>query len=160
MAMGLYDHKNAYLKDGWNVMDFIVVVMSWVDLVATAYSDANLAAFKVFRAMRVIRPLRSVKRNKSLRQLLAIILRSLPELANTQAFMVFFFFVFGIVGIQNFHGGIYNRCRLTEIPINGTWDIDPDQSKFICNPQLEKYGKGYCSFDTFCGSPLNNTLSK
>lgn len=99
IAMGLYDHKNAYLKDGWNVMDFVVVVMSWIDMIATAFSDSNLAAFKVFRAMRVIRPLRSVKRLAQLRRLVAIILRSLPELANTQAFMLFFFLVFGIIGI-------------------------------------------------------------
>ena len=58
-------------------------------------------------------------------------LRSLPELGNTLVFMLFFFIVFGIIGIQTFHGAIYQRCRLSENPVDGTWPIDKDQN-FIC----------------------------
>lgn len=124
ISMGLYKHRNAYLSDGWNTMDLFVVVMAWVDMLVTQFTDANLAAFKVIRALRVIRPLRSVKRIPSMRRLVAIILRSFPELGNTLAFMLFFFVVFGIIGIQNFHGAIYNRCRLTEKPVDGKWALD------------------------------------
>ena len=158
IAMGVWEHKNAYLKDSWNVMDFIVVLMSWVDMLATTFSDgSNLAAFKVFRAMRVIRPLRSVKRVPSMRRLVAIILRSVPDLANTQFFMLFFFLVFGIIGIQNFHGAIYYRCRLTEYPIDGVWEVDRRQANKICAPLItDQSDFRACHAGTFCGSPMLN----
>lgn len=125
ITMGFYKHKNAYLRDGWNILDFLVVIASWVDIVAAAAGSESVAQVKVFRVIRVIRPLRTVKRVPTMRRLVAIMLRSLPELANTLAFMFFFFIVFAIIGIQNFHGDIYNRCRLTPAPVNGQWQLDP-----------------------------------
>ena len=89
-------------------------------------SGENAYSFKFLRALRVIRPLRSVKRVPSMRRLVTIMLRSLPELGNTLVFMLFFFIVFGIIGIQTFHGAIYQRCRLSENPVDGKWPIDKE----------------------------------
>ena len=68
-----------------------------------------------------------------MRRLVSIMLRSLPELGNTLVFMMFFFMVFGIIGIQTFHGKIYQRCRLTEKPVDGKWEIDVIQANIICS---------------------------
>lgn len=105
ISQGLYKHKKAYLKDGWNIVDFVVVLTSVLELfmqvlnsAAEADGDSGMS-FKFLRALRVLRPLRSVKRVPSMRRLVTIMLRSLPELGNTLVFMLFFFTVFGIVGI-------------------------------------------------------------
>lgn len=31
IAYGLLFHPNAYLRNGWNLLDFIIVVVGWVD---------------------------------------------------------------------------------------------------------------------------------
>ena len=100
VAQGLYRHKNAYLKDGWNIVDFIVVLTSLLELITEVFAqDSQVYSFKFLRSLRVLRPLRSVKRVPSMRRLVSIMLRSLPELGNTLVFMLFFFIVFGIIGI-------------------------------------------------------------
>ena len=107
LTQGLISHKNAYLRDGWNIVDFIIVLSSIFEIVISLLENDNIPEFNYLRTFRVIRPLRSVKRLPSMRRLVTIMLRSLPELANTLVFMLFFFIVFGIVGIQTFHGYIY-----------------------------------------------------
>lgn len=117
----------------------MVVLSSLIEMILTAIYSDTLPSLKMLRALRVIRPLRSVKRVPSMRRLVSIMLRSLPELANTLIFMLFFFTVFGIIGIQTFHGKIYQRCRLTEKPVNGTWEIDASQNDFICSKRGRKH---------------------
>ena len=63
IAHGLILGSGTYLKDGWNVLDGILVLFSWIDVIIT-YSSATapevLGALKVFRALRTLRPLRFV----------------------------------------------------------------------------------------------------
>ena len=107
IAQGLFRHKNSYLRNGWNVVDCIVVVTSIVEMILWTLARDLIPSIKALRALRVLRPLRSVKRVPRLRRLVSIMLRSLPELGNTLVFMLFFFLVFGIIGIQTFHGVLY-----------------------------------------------------
>lgn len=63
IAHGLVLGPDTYLKDGWNVLDGILVLFSWIDVIII-YSSATapevLGALKVFRALRTLRPLRLV----------------------------------------------------------------------------------------------------
>ena len=56
LAQGFIIHYNAYLRDAWNWLDFIVVVTGIMELM-------QLSWFKVraLRTLRVLRPLRSIK---------------------------------------------------------------------------------------------------
>ena len=56
--------KDAYMKNGWNIMDFIIVTFS---LISIAFSDIDLEVFKALRIMRVLRPLRMISRNPGLK---------------------------------------------------------------------------------------------
>ena len=149
-------HKNAYLRDEWNIVDFIVVLSSIFEFLIVFLNTDNSVKFNMLRVLRVLRPLRSVKRVPSMRRLVTIMLRSLPELGNTLIFMMFFFIVFGIIGIQTFHGIIYQKCRLTEEPVDGVWQLDLDQAHFICNNVEES--DNYCKEGTYCGSPILYSL--
>ena len=155
IAQGLIYHKNAYLRNNWNLVDFIVELSSIVEIIVALLFGNNVPSFKMLRALRVFRPLRTFKRVPSMRRLVSIMLRSIPDLGNTIAFMVFFFVVFGIIGIQTFNGRIYQRCRTTKEPVNGTWTIDPDQKDQICS---DSYEPTMCKEGTFCGSPLTEPL--
>lgn len=151
IAQGLIKHKNSYLRNGWNIVDFIVVITSIIEIILTTYARGIIPSIKPLRALRVLRPLRSVKRVPRLRRLVSIMLRSLPELGNTLIFMMFFLLVFGIIGIQTFHGALYQRCRLTEAPVDGKWSIDQSQD-FICTKTPEQVTS--CRDGTFCGQPI------
>lgn len=60
----LMNGPSSYLKDSWNVLDFIIVVFSLVSIVSTSF---NFDILKIFRMMRVLRPLRMLKRNFGLK---------------------------------------------------------------------------------------------
>ena len=107
ISQGMIRHKNAYLRDEWNIVDFIVVLSSIFEFAIVYANNDSSVKINMLRGLRVLRPLRSVKRVPSMRRLVTIMLRSLPELGNTLVFMTFFFIVFGIIGIQTFHGSIY-----------------------------------------------------
>lgn len=51
----LFNGKNSYLRDGWNIIDFIIAVTS----LAAAF-------LKVIRLIKVLRPLRMVSRYRGL----------------------------------------------------------------------------------------------
>ena len=99
ISQGLFNHKNAYLRNNWNLVDFMVVISSIIEIVVTLVYGNDVPSFKMLRALRVFRPLRTFKRVPSMRRLVSIMLRSIPDLGNTIAFMIFFFIVFGIIGI-------------------------------------------------------------
>ena len=51
VAMGLYG-KDAYLSDGWNRLDFVVVTLGWITLTEITKAEGAQG----LRAIRVLRP--------------------------------------------------------------------------------------------------------
>ena len=47
--------KNSYLRDGWSILDFLIIIISLIDVI---FIDEDLQSFKVIRLFRVLRPLR------------------------------------------------------------------------------------------------------
>lgn len=54
VSYGFIYHKNSYLRDGWNWLDFIVVIIGWIELLP------NIPNLRGLRTLRVLRPLRSI----------------------------------------------------------------------------------------------------
>lgn len=102
IAMGFIVHKNSYLRDAWNVLDFIVAIIGIVDLVP---SVPNLRAL---RTLRVFRPLKSINAIPSMKRLVSTLIISLPDLGSVVVFLFFIFLLFGILGIYQFNGEIYS----------------------------------------------------
>ena len=109
VAMGFLVNKGSYLRDGWNVMDFIVVVISLVSLLPGTGSNAS-----ALRVIRVLRPLRTLSVLPGMRTLIGTIIRSVPMIGNVVLFCIFFFTIFGIFGLNIFMGILRNRC-FTEV---------------------------------------------
>jgi hypothetical protein len=110
MAMGFVVHKNSYLRDSWNVLDFIVAIIGIGDLLP------NMPNLKALRTLRVFRPLKSINAVPSMRRLVSTLIISLPELGSVVVFLFFIFLLFGILGLYQFEGEIYVQCRLTKKP--------------------------------------------
>ena len=59
IAQGLFQHQNAYLRNGWNILDFIIVIIGVVSTIMSTLEIEQLDV-KALRAFRVLRPLRLV----------------------------------------------------------------------------------------------------
>ena len=73
MAMGFCMHKNSYLRDPWNWLDFLVVLTAVVE--DLKFSFVNVNSLKI---LRVLRPLRSINAFPSMKRLISSLLASLP----------------------------------------------------------------------------------
>ena len=54
--------RRCYMKDGWNILDFFIVLVSLVSL-GLGDSAESLRNVKALRTLRVLRPLRLISRN-------------------------------------------------------------------------------------------------
>jgi hypothetical protein len=60
----LFNGKSSYLRNGWNIIDFIVVIFA---ILSMSVTTINLKFIKILRLLRVLRPLRVISRNKGLK---------------------------------------------------------------------------------------------
>jgi len=97
ISMGFIVHKNAYLKDGWNWLDFFVVAISIPDLLPGIEANSSLKALRTFR---ILRPLRSINSMPRMKELISALFASLPGLASVTMFLMFAFSIFGIFGVH------------------------------------------------------------
>ena len=101
-----------YLKNGWCLLDFLIVVTSWAALAIlwSATEDvAVLGALKALRALRAFRPLRTVGRLGGMKVVMDSLIESIPSIANVFLVFCFFWIVFAIVGV-NLFGGKFGYC--------------------------------------------------
>ncbi|KAE9315095.1 hypothetical protein PR003_g19081 [Phytophthora rubi] len=150
LAMGFIRNEGAYLRDSWNVLDFVVVISTLVAILPTV---PNVSAI---RTIRVLRPLRSLSMIPGMRVLISALLKALPALGNVLVLQVFLFFMFTILGNQLFGGNMTRRCRLTDFPVllpvndlnpHGVWPVtdeyltavlaSPEKYRCIDGPVLE-----------------------
>ena len=119
VAFGVTGHPSAYLRNGWNWLDLIVIIVGWLEIVP------NLPNLKALRTLRVLRPLRSINSVPGLKKQVVSLIKSFGQLANVVLFFVFFFVLFGILGMELFKGQFYQRCRFSPTPDEyGFWPVD------------------------------------
>ena len=66
IVMGFVFGKKAYLKDAWNILDFIIVsftIINWI-LESVLSGKSQVSFLRGFRALRALRPLRVVSKNE------------------------------------------------------------------------------------------------
>lgn len=143
VAMGFVMGRNTYLRDGWNFIDFVVVVTGFISF----FIPARISAIRVIR---IIRPLRSINSLKQMRVLVTTLIDSLPALGNVVIFLLFVIILFGILGLQIFMSILENRCRLTPVPVDGEWKASSYAK--LCSDTSS------CPEGTYCGNPANYNL--
>lgn len=95
--------KKAYLKDGWNIIDFFLVLASLADLIISVLAKNNmrvLSLLKILRIMRTLRPLRAINNAPGLKLVVTSLLSSLKPIGNTVLITCSFFIIFAILGVQ------------------------------------------------------------
>ena len=137
ISMGFILEKGCYLRDPWNWLDFIVVTTALLTILPWMQNISGLRTFRLFR------PLRSLSALPSMKILVGTLLNSIIQLGNIMALAMFFFGIFAILGISLWSGVFYQRCRLTETPVNGDWPVVPDDEQ-LCG--------GFRECEYACGS--------
>lgn len=69
---------HAYLKQGWNCLDFVIVLSALIGLNPNATS--SLKSLKTLRILRVLRPLKLASKNKDLKVAITALFKSLPPI--------------------------------------------------------------------------------
>lgn len=65
IVQGFYFGQKTYLKDPWNILDFIIVIFTFLTWILESMSSDNDIKFvRGFRALRALRPLRVVSKNE------------------------------------------------------------------------------------------------
>ena len=107
IAQGLFFAPNAYLKDGWNIMDGTIV---WVSFVCLDFVSGGIKGLGGIRAMRGLRPLRTLSRFKSGALFVNTLFRSRVYIWNVFVFLVWFVVLAACSGTVLFKGGLRSRC--------------------------------------------------
>ncbi|XP_076351266.1 muscle calcium channel subunit alpha-1-like isoform X2 [Tachypleus tridentatus] len=160
IAYGFLFHPGAYLRNAWNILDFIIVV---IGVISTALSTLMKEGFdvKALRAFRVLRPLRLVSGVPSLQVVLNSILRAMVPLLHIALLVIFVIIIYAIIGLELFSGKMHKTCfnNITnEIALDDPHPCSDGSSGFHCSEYQENFvcgeywdgpNDGITNFDNF-----------
>ncbi|CAI9738066.1 voltage-dependent calcium channel type A subunit alpha-1-like isoform X9 [Octopus vulgaris] len=106
VALGFVLHKGSYLRNVWNIMDFVVVVTGFISIFPTS----NSFDLRTLRAVRVLRPLKLVSGIPSLQVVLKSIIRAMAPLLQVCLLVLFAIIIFAIIGLEFYTGAFHKAC--------------------------------------------------
>ncbi|XP_076760429.1 ca[2+]-channel protein alpha[[1]] subunit D isoform X2 [Xylocopa sonorina] len=158
IAYGFVAHPGAYLRNGWNILDFSIVVIGMVSIVLTTLMKEGFDV-KALRAFRVLRPLRLVSGVPSLQVVLNSILRAMIPLLHIALLVLFVIIIYAIIGLELFSGKMHKTCRhnvtgaIMDEPVPcgpGGFQCENVGAEYHCSKQYwEGPNWGITNFDNF-----------
>ncbi|XP_056897794.1 voltage-dependent L-type calcium channel subunit alpha-1D isoform X7 [Takifugu flavidus] len=121
IAYGLVMHQNSYVRNGWNLLDFVIVIvglfsvaleMITKDADSSGQSGGKPGGFdvKALRAFRVLRPLRLVSGVPSLQVVLNSIIKAMVPLLHIALLVLFVIIIYAVIGLELFIGKMHATC--------------------------------------------------
>jgi len=141
LAFGFAGAPGSYLSETWNIIDFVVVISSVLNLSlsAAAGDSLNLGFLRTLRLLRCLRPLRVISRNQGMRVVVTALLRSVTDIGNVMVVLLLVWLMFAILGVQLFAGKLHT-CSDPAFPpatsrfgvrnSTGGWAVEP------CSPEF------------------------
>ncbi|XP_036830249.1 sodium channel protein type 2 subunit alpha isoform X5 [Oncorhynchus mykiss] len=102
-----------YFTNAWCWLDFLIVDVSLVSLVANALGYSELSAIKSLRTLRALRPLRALSRFEGMRVVINALLGAIPSIFNVLLVCLIFWLIFSIMGVNLFAGKYYHCINMT-----------------------------------------------
>lgn len=129
-AFGInYKDPNSYFRDSWNIVDFVIVVLSIISFFPQIPNST------IVRTVRCFRPLKALTALPVLQDVIEGIIQSFSKLTDVFLILIFCFIFFSIAGVQLFSGPyLHTRCRLTPYPVTYDWQYGLDYSLYKCLP--------------------------
>uniref|UniRef100_A0A3B3RNA3 Voltage-dependent L-type calcium channel subunit alpha n=1 Tax=Paramormyrops kingsleyae TaxID=1676925 RepID=A0A3B3RNA3_9TELE len=131
VAYGLLFHADAYLRNCWNILDFVIVFMGLFTIILDTINHISGVEapvgekgggfdMKALRAFRVLRPLRLVSGVPSLQVVMNSILKSMLPLMHIALLVFFMVTIYAIVGLELFKCKMHKTCYYTGTDIIAT----------------------------------------
>ncbi|XP_056281691.1 sodium channel, voltage-gated, type I-like, alpha isoform X1 [Pseudoliparis swirei] len=98
-----------YFTNAWCWLDFLIVDVSLVSMVANAMGYSELGPIKSLRTLRALRPLRALSRFEGMRVVVNALLGAIPSIFNVLLVCLIFWLIFSIMGV-NLFAGRYGHC--------------------------------------------------
>ncbi|XP_056352175.1 sodium channel protein type 2 subunit alpha-like isoform X12 [Oenanthe melanoleuca] len=102
-----------YFTNAWCWLDFLIVDVSLVSLVATALGFSEFGAIKSLRTLRALRPLRALSRFEGMRVVVNALTGAIPSIMNVLLVCLTFWLIFSIMGVNLFAGKFYHCVNTT-----------------------------------------------
>uniref|UniRef100_A0A8C5LLB6 Sodium channel protein n=1 Tax=Jaculus jaculus TaxID=51337 RepID=A0A8C5LLB6_JACJA len=132
-VLKLISLRHYYFTVGWNIFDFVVVILSIVGMFLAEMIEKYFVSptlFRVIRLARIGRILRLIKGAKGIRTLLFALMMSLPALFNIGLLLFLVMFIYAIFGMSNF---AYVK---KEAGINDMFNFETFGNSMICLFQI------------------------
>nr|XP_047917291.1 sodium channel protein type 2 subunit alpha-like isoform X3 [Anser cygnoides] len=129
----LFSLRYYYFTIGWNIFDFVVVILSIVGMFLAKVIEKYFVSptlFRVVRLARIGRILRLIKGAKGIRTLLFALMMSLPALFNIGLLLFLVMFIYAIFGMSNF---AYVK---REVGIDDMFNFETFGNSMICLFQI------------------------
>ncbi|XP_071072429.1 sodium channel protein type 1 subunit alpha isoform X10 [Dasypus novemcinctus] len=132
-VLKLISLRHYYFTIGWNIFDFVVVILSIVGMFLAELIEKYFVSptlFRVIRLARIGRILRLIKGAKGIRTLLFALMMSLPALFNIGLLLFLVMFIYAIFGMSNF---AYVK---REVGIDDMFNFETFGNSMICLFQI------------------------
>uniref|UniRef100_A0A8C6UMF3 Sodium channel protein n=1 Tax=Neogobius melanostomus TaxID=47308 RepID=A0A8C6UMF3_9GOBI len=118
-----------YFTNAWCWLDFFIVDVSIVSLIANALGYSDLGPIKSLRTLRALRPLRALSRFEGMRVVVNALVGAIPSIMNVLLVCLIFWLIFSIMGVNLFAGKYYYCYNDTSEEIFETEDVN---NKTMC----------------------------
>nr|XP_007963429.1 sodium channel protein type 9 subunit alpha isoform X6 [Chlorocebus sabaeus] len=108
-----YGYKT-YFTNAWCWLDFLIVDVSLVTLVANTLGYSDLGPIKSLRTLRALRPLRALSRFEGMRVVVNALIGAIPSIMNVLLVCLIFWLIFSIMGVNLFAGKFYECINTTD----------------------------------------------
>nr|XP_015818233.2 sodium channel protein type 4 subunit alpha A [Nothobranchius furzeri]XP_054605320.1 sodium channel protein type 4 subunit alpha A [Nothobranchius furzeri]XP_054605321.1 sodium channel protein type 4 subunit alpha A [Nothobranchius furzeri] len=98
-----------YFTNAWCWLDFFIVDISLISLIASWMGYSDLGPVKSLRTLRALRPLRALSRFEGMRVVVNALVGAIPSIFNVLLVCLIFWLIFSIMGVNLFAGKFY-RC--------------------------------------------------
>ncbi|CAM5094729.1 unnamed protein product [Eretmochelys imbricata] len=103
-----------YFTNAWCWLDFLIVDVSLVTLIANSLGYSDMGAMKSLRTLRALRPLRALSRFEGMRVVVNALIGAIPSIINVLLVCLIFWLIFSIMGVTLLAGKFGKCVNLTE----------------------------------------------
>ncbi|XP_071554615.1 sodium voltage-gated channel paralytic isoform X14 [Temnothorax nylanderi] len=132
-----------YFTNAWCWLDFIIVMLSLINMGATWAGAADIPAFRSMRTLRALRPLRAVSRWEGMRVVVNALVQAIPSIFNVLLVCLIFWLIFAIMGVQLFAGKYFKCVDANKTTLS--YEIIPDRN--ACNTENYTWENSPMNFD-------------
>ncbi|XP_015436344.1 PREDICTED: sodium channel protein para [Dufourea novaeangliae] len=118
-----------YFTNAWCWLDFIIVMVSLINFVASLCGAGGIQAFKTMRTLRALRPLRAMSRMQGMRVVVNALVQAIPSIFNVLLVCLIFWLIFAIMGVQLFAGKYFKCVDANKTTLS--YEIIPDRNACI-----------------------------